>query len=301
MWVATDWRLKALVQQTCSWLPWGERLNYLLQRHLTRSLRLDDHELRMIVEHARSHIAMVRAHHPRPLETLSFFEFGAGWHLAGPLVFHALGVERQLLVDIRPLSRPALVSEAVDRLRGLDAQGWMRRRPPRFSRSAGLRALYGIDYRAPCDARRTGLAAESIDCVTSTDTLEHIPSDDVLAILRECHRILKPDGVASLLIDHQDHYSYFDRRITGINFLRYSDWAWAAYNSSLHHQNRLRHRDYLALVGRAGFTVVDERRAEPTRDELAALARVPLHPRFRGYTLQELAVKHSLLVLRKNA
>src|SRR5262249_3632127 len=119
-----------------------------------------------------------------------------------------------------------------------------------------LKEHYGIDYWAPCDARRTQLEAGSIDWITSTNTLEHIPLQDIHAILQECRRLLRDDGLMSCLIDYEDHYSYFDHSISGYNFLQYSDEAWAFFNPALYYQNRLRHRDYLDLFQSAGFEVV---------------------------------------------
>src|SRR5207253_9552486 len=60
-----------------------------------------------------------------------------------------------------------------------------------------LQECFGIEYRAPCDARRTALGDGSVDYITSTNTLEHIPADDLPAILRECHRLLTPGGFLS--------------------------------------------------------------------------------------------------------
>ena len=149
----------------------------------------------------------------------------------------------------------------------------------------------GIAYLAPRDARNTGLAAESIDFVSSTDTCEHIPEDDLARIFRECHRLLRPGGAFSCRIDLQDHYAYFDRSLSKYNFLRYSEGAWRLVNSPLHFQNRLRSPDYLQLVRGAGFEVLVERPSGPGKDGLEKLRRMPLAPRFRnGYTPEELGV-----------
>src|SRR5205823_13839725 len=89
-----------------------------------------------------------------------------------------------------------------------------------------LEEIYGIDYRAPCDAKKTGLPSLSVDYITSTSTLEHIPPEAIRLILRECYRVLRDRGVISLLIDYNDHYTYSDHKISVYNFLRYSDWVW---------------------------------------------------------------------------
>src|SRR5262249_13944634 len=151
-----------------------------------------------------------------------FYEFGAGWDLASPLSFWALGVGRQVLVDIRDLLRLATLNHTIGLFGQISVE--LPRRPGgALAALSELGPRYGIEYRAPCDARQTGLLARSLDCVTSSNTLEHVPPEDIRAILRECHRCLRDDGVMSFLIDYQDHYSYFDANISGYNFLRYSD------------------------------------------------------------------------------
>lgn len=133
-----------------------------------------------------------------------------------------------------------------------------------------------IDYRAPDDARHTDLADSSIDVVTSTNTLEHIPPHDIVRILTEMRRILRPRGILSVGIDYQDHYSYFGRDITVHNCLRYSDRRWRWFNNDVHFQNRLRHDDHLGPITGAGFRVVDAECVEPTSDELDALRELSL-------------------------
>src|SRR6266568_9295574 len=104
-----DWRYKALFQSAISFIPAGDRVNYLFQRHVTRNLPVDDAKFAEIVVIAQRHVALLNRHGRRPIEQATFYEFGAGWDLIVPLSLYALGVERQILVDIRRLSRPSLV------------------------------------------------------------------------------------------------------------------------------------------------------------------------------------------------
>jgi hypothetical protein len=160
-----------------------------------------------------------------------------------------------------------------------------------------LRERYGIDYLAPRDARRTGLPAQSIDLIHSTNTMEHIPPADLRLILGECRRLLAPAGLVSLYIDYRDHYSYADRGISVYNFLQYSDAAWSRFNSSLQYQNRLRHPDYLELAGQCGFRILSERRVAPSDTDRRLLRRLELDARFRRYDCEDLAVQGAHLVM----
>jgi len=301
-----NWKYKALLQHAFSQTPFGERLNYLFQRHVTKSLPTSDTIFPNHVALAREHMELVAKYLPRSSAEAAWYEFGAGWELIGPLLFYCLGVNRQVLVDIRHLLRIELVNHTIATLQRLATSLALPRVPLSFIEghrpSAAvtvLRSRYGIDYRAPCDARATGLPTASIDCITSTNTLEHVPRDDIVAILRECHRILRSDGIMSFRIDYQDHYSYFDRTISRFNFLRYSDRAWAFFNPGLHYQNRLRHRDHLALVDAAGFEVLEERRADPTAADVTTLRNLSVPLRMRDYTPAEIGVRHAAIVLRK--
>jgi SAM-dependent methyltransferase len=274
------WRGKALLQQVFSRVPAGERMNLLLQRYVTRSLPISDEKLRSMVDHARQHLAAVGPRLSRPLGDATFYEFGAGWELSLALALHTLGVGKQVLVDIRPLGRADLINDVIERL-GL----------PLKIKNVGELSSYGIEYRAPCDARGTGLPDDSIDVITSTNTMEHIPPDDLDGILLECARILRPDGVASFLVDYQDHWSYFDSSLSPYHFLRYSEREWRRWNPSLHYQNRLRHRDYVGKIERAGFEILEIKTRGGSAEDLAALAQLPLDASFGGYTPAELAVQ----------
>ena len=144
------------------------------------------------------------------------------------------------------------------------------------------------------DSVRTG----SVDLVTSTNTLEHIPERDLVPILSECRRLLHADGVLSSRIDLADHYSYFDRGVSPYNFLRYDDSRWRWLNSDLLHQNRLRRPDYLRAFAEAGLEVVEEVASRPDEAGLADLARIDVADRFRGYALDDLAVTALVLVAK---
>jgi hypothetical protein len=293
--VRRDWKQKAALQRVFSWLPGGHRLNYAFQRHVTHGLPIDDHALAAQVDLARHHVEQFRLRGARPLEEAAFFEFGAGWDFAMPLAFSALGVRRQLVVDLRRLGRFDLALDVDERVAGLGAPAT---RPPPASDLASLLAARGIDYRAPADARSTGVADRSIDCVTSTNTLEHIPPADITAIYRELHRIVASEGVISFQIDYQDHYSYFDPSISVYNFLTFDAAAWHRFNPSLHFQNRLRHRDHVALIEAAGFEIIESTLEGGSPEDLEALAALDLAPPFRDVDPAELAIRTSRLTLR---
>lgn len=290
----TDWRLKAAIQGVLSHVPGGAAANYRLQT-LTGGLPIPDAKLATAVATARRHLDAAGEHLGTDLEDASFFEFGAGWDLHVPVAMHALGAGRQTVIDLNPLAREELVRDVCDRLRPHLPEG---AREPVADHGRTFAELLGamrITYQAPADARQTDLSDASVDVVTSTNTLEHIPAPDIARILREMRRILRPGGVLSAFIDYQDHYSYFDGNITVYNYLRYTDRQWRWFNNDLHHQNRLRHDDHLRLITDAGFQVIAVEPHRPDSADLEALERLVLAEPFASPPRENVGIRSALI------
>lgn len=179
-------------------------------------------------------------------------EFGAGKSLAQNIYLSQLGVP-QTVVDLFPMLDFQQVNDAIDQLsaHGVPTHGHV-------SALDDLWKRYHINYLAPADMRRSTFAAGGFDAVISTNTLEHIPQDDIAAIWREARRILSPGGIVSSKIDYSDHYAHSDRSLSITNFLRFTDEQWAKHNHRSHYQNRLRHREQIGLLKAAGFEIVSE-------------------------------------------
>src|SRR5436190_2528781 len=151
------WVAKAAVQRGVGLLPQGERLNYLFQRHVARSLPAGESVFRRKFSRALQHLRAYEEHGPgTPAGDAVFYEFGVGWDLAIPLAYAALGVGRQVLVDIRPSARAELVNDslaAFERLWDeLEREAGRELRPlgEPVSSVAELERL-GIEYLAPRD------------------------------------------------------------------------------------------------------------------------------------------------------
>ena len=303
------WLVKRGLQNVLGVLPASESANYLFQRYVTRRLPIGDAGVARKFRRARSHLAAYERHGPgRALAETTAYEFGAGWDLAIPLSYAALGVGRQVLVDIRPNLRLELVNATLaslarqsDELAAESGRELRDLGPADVASAEELRARFGIEYRAPCDAAATGLEAGSVDLVTSTNTLEHVPAAAIAPILREAARLLRPDGLMSFRIDMQDHASYVDPRRSPYDYLRYSDRAWRFLSPKLEYENRLRLSDYRALFAEAGLAIVDEAVTRPRPEHLAALAQVPLAPRFRRYAPEDLAARAVEVVLQRRS
>jgi SAM-dependent methyltransferase len=306
-----NWRNKAYLQAALSHLPGGHQLNYLFRRHITKTIPASRSVQEADYLFAAQHLSAFRACGSVPIEDALFYEFGVGWDLMIPLSLYSLGVNRQIVTDLVRLLKPSLVILTTGAFPSLKLEP-APLRLPRLSCSSmesdelgrALQASYGINYRAPFDARSTGFPPNSIDYVTTTKVLSFIPPNVLREILRECGRILRPGGVMSVLIDYRDNYRHFDKSISVYNFLQYSDETWERrYNSPLFHQNRLRHCDYRRLFSEVGLQVV---RDEPGYDgtiEAARerLANLQLSERFSAYNPDDLAPVRGIFVLRKGS
>ncbi|MBI4799005.1 MAG: class I SAM-dependent methyltransferase [Desulfarculus sp.] len=299
------WLAKAALQKLLSALPAGEKLNYHLQRRLTKTLPRDRRAMLDRFRTALGNHQAARRHDSSHAAPATAYEFGAGWELGVALCLYMLGVERQVVVDLRPLLNLELLNDAMPKLRDLAAliepPGAGRLRPlpqePILGR-ADLQERLGITYLAPRDARATGLPAGSFDLISSSQVLEHIPQADLVPILAECRRLLSPRGVLCLEVDMHDHFHYFEPGIGPYNFLRFSPGAWRLINSGLHYQNRLRLPDYLHAVERAGLVVVQRAVTWPSAQDLQRLRALPLAAQFAGgrYRPYELAARSVRLV-----
>ncbi len=303
-----NWIVKAAAANVVDILPQTDRIHYFAQRRITGSLPANEVTFRRRRRRALAHLQAFEEHGPdRPLSAAVFYEFGAGWDLTIPLTFWALGVERQILVDVDPHLRPELVNATLRRLR--EGQRRLERaagRPvrgvgPSVRSQADLGTRFGIEYRAPCDARDTGLEPASVDFVSSTSTLEHIPEPHIGPILAECRRLLRPQGILSCRIDMRDHFAYADPDVSPYNFLRFSPGVWRLLNSRLLYLNRLRLPDYLRLIESAGFELLTVDTRGPRPKERKRLETMKLARSFRAYSWDDLAAGSVSVVARPRA
>jgi hypothetical protein len=285
------WRIKGSVFKILDVMPGGDEVHYWLQRWVTRTLPQSENAIGSIWQCARETVSCYEKHcGTRPPEA-TLLEIGAGRDLAYALSLRLLGFAHVLTIDLNPLARIELVQQVLTRLGMVAAM-----EVPTLTSLGELPRLLGLEYRAPMDARRTSLAAGSVHCLVSRDTLEHIPRDDIAAILREAHRILAPRGLVIMQIDYSDHYSHVDRRIGPFNFLTYTERAWRTWNSGFLYQNRLRHGDYVELFRRSGFEVLDE---VVDREQPDANVESRLAPQWRDRDPRDVFALRARIMARK--
>jgi SAM-dependent methyltransferase len=301
-----DWRLKAVLQRTLYRLPAGGRVNYLMQRHVTRTAVMRPAFARNKVEQCGRHWANWAAGSGGAVPD-RVIEVGTGWF---PFVIVGLalaGCREVVTVDRSPLLRPENVAAT---LRVLDeglADGWVGERLGHVDpgRRAVLTQLARHD-RVPAeelsrlgvrlvvgDAAAMPFPDASVDLFVSNNTLEHIAEPALAAMLAEFRRVGRPTARMSHFIDMSDHYSHFDASISPLNFLRFDERAWRRWDNGIVPQNRLRLSDYRRLHERAGFAIVDE---ELTLADESALDAIPLAPAFASRDRDDLRTTYAWVV-----
>lgn len=307
-----DWRIKGAIQKTLSHVPFGARIHHRLQRRsgLARfarecDLKVDD--WRLMMGHLRTtNIAVAGA---------TLVEIGAGWYPTLPVCLWLAGAARISTFDLVRNLRLDLVRQLADHLRG---------HVPMIAREAGLgeslveakRATFAaalargadvasatdgaIDYRAPADFTRSEIADASVDLVFSNSVLEHVEVTVLPAMFRETTRILKPGAAAFHSVNCGDHYAYFDRSISQLHYLQFSEAQWKLWNNPFQYQNRLRAKEFLQFAREAGLVIeLDASKVYPIR--LTQLDEVDVDAMFAGYTREELAITNVDFVARKPA
>lgn len=210
----TSWIVKAAAGRVLSALPGQAAMRNLLATYVTKTLPLPQAAFADRVRVAAEHVAAWRRNGQAEKGDASFFEFGAGWDLTVPLAMATQRVGQQQLYDLNRHVRPDLVEDARVRLaamlgsqecptglREADLSILAEPVPPNPEGFTRWLARRGITYSAPADARKTGLPSASIDCVTSSLTLEHIPPTAISAIFAEMARLIRQGGLLLASID----------------------------------------------------------------------------------------------------
>lgn len=291
------WQIKALTQGALAALPGGVRVNTWLQRLAGGRRDIGAHLRSKVVDDWQVHARLLREF-GHVLQDCTLVEIGSGWLPVLPLCFSLAGARRchsydlVRLLEVRSFDAVLVALEEQLPLIAEAAGQPLEAVRERYARlravgTEGLLSAAGIDYRAPADATMTGLAAGSVDVVFSNSVLEHVDAATLDAMMVECARVLRPGGLASHSVNCGDHYAYFDRGITPLNYLKYSSQEWRRWNNNLLYQNRLRPADFVASAGRGGLRVLAQR-WNPRPQLLQRLPEDAIAPEFRHYDRDDL-------------
>jgi len=297
-----NWLLKAVPQGLLGRLPepLGQAGNAWLQRNVRKNMTCGPGYFEDRVGHCRKHLKNFqfasRSRVPR-----TALDLGVGWHPIVPVGLSLCGTERVTAADIRPFLTESNVRRVLVFYKEYAADDRLSRilpdilperlqlvhralaLPPGTDPLTMLAAV-GVDILV-CDARQLPHKSESLDLVVSSGTLQHIPKEILEGILGEFRRVLHSNGVMSHWSKLSDIYAAFDRKLSRLNFYRFSAAAWRWVESPFENQNRLRLSDYRRIFEETGFSIVREENETAERKELE---RVPVHAEFSSYDEESL-------------
>lgn len=300
-----------MAQKLLGVTPGGGALHYRLQRRLG-GLRDFQREFGLKVEDWT-----IMARHLRdaglPVAGTRFFELGTGWYPTFPFACLLGGAERVETFDLNAHLKPDLVRACAEGLAAhlaMIAEAAGVALPDVAARHARLlahvngeidlgRASGGVvRYHAPADATCSGLADGAVDVVFSNSVLEHVPPEALAPLYRESMRVLRRGGVMFHSVNCGDHYAYVDRKVHQLNYLRYSDRAWAFWNNAFLYQNRLRADAFVDAARDAGFEILlDTSHTRPER--LAQLQAMRVDARFASIAPERLCITTVDFIARK--
>jgi len=256
-----NWKLKALIQNTVSRLPYplNDNIYYRIQKYFGGLGRITPlQELSAGVRMCENIIKFNRI-----IDGKLFFEVGTGRRLSVPLVFWLLGSERIITVDLNQYLIKELIKQDLnyinenqkeirDLFKGLKLYNDRFQKLIELNQTSwnieDLLQLCNIEYISLGDAANVDIENNCVDFHISNTVFEHIHTNKIRSILQEGNRIINKDGLFIHTIDFGDHYCHADQSISSINMLQYSDKEWNRYvNNKYMYMNRLRIDDFINL------------------------------------------------------
>ena len=304
------WYLKAATQRIVGLLPYRDVLHEGLQYFISRSIHLnmpafEDH-LRRDHLHIQNYNQFAMDSAPRPARAV--FEVGTGWHPILPIAMWLCGVDRVWTCDVVSHLNSARVQDTVNHFIQCAESGRLAELlpdvlPDRLEKLRDMSKQPITDFHTylgemgiipiVSDGVYSQVPDNSVDQVLSNVALEYV-SDTVLPRMgAEFRRMMTAQGAMSHDIDMQDQYSYGDQSIPSLNFLKYSDRAWALINNPFIPLNRLRRSDYQRAFEQAGFDV------QVHSEDICSLEdfkRVQLSQRFEAYDPDDVRVLRAWFV-----
>ena len=239
-------------------------------------------------------------------------EIGTGWHPVLPLCFVLAGARSIATFDIvrllgetetfRLLGALEMHVAKIAELAG-ENPATVHAKLLEWRRCKNLGELLSksrIEYFAPADGRVTGLEPDSIDLVYSNSVLEHVPREAIGGLMRESLRVLKPGGLVMHNVGCNDHYAFFDKSISFVNFLQYREREWSFWNNAIQYQNRMRAPEFVEVAIQTGFEVISKK-THVRPGTLEALASMRIAPQFDRFSRDEIAATTVDFIGRKPA
>lgn len=237
------WWGKIGAKLVLSRLPFGYSVWQRLGLFRHGDMDTSEYAIRIFNSHA------VKTGMTNQLHGKTVLELGPGDSIASVIIAAAHGAQA-FLVDagqfVRADIAPYLALERVLTENGLPATDL-----------SGCRDIEEILNRCGAKYMTQGLESlrqikdSSVDMIFSQAVLEHVRRSVFLETMRECRRILRPNGICSHQVDLRDHIG------GALNNLRFSEWLWESefFAKAGFYTNRIQYRKMLDIFVQAGFTV----------------------------------------------
>jgi SAM-dependent methyltransferase len=298
------WQHKARIQNLIASLPIADSAYYAVQRTAggLRSSRLDPFAW---LQASASIVAWITAA-GGTVSGSHFLEVGTGRTVTVPLGLWLCGAGPIVSVDVNRYLSGTLTSECNRLVRSdpgrvreiLESHADLPVFHERCRKLAAFRGdlpeflrLINLQYLSPANATRLPFPEHTFDVHFSHAVLEHVPPPEVLGILQEAKRMLKPEGMLFHNIDPSDHFAHDDASISLINFLQFGDREWEKWagNKYMYH-NRLRAHELRELFDRAGVRVIRQNQTIDQRSLEALRSGFRVDAHFQNLPPEELAV-----------
>tara|TARA_B100001113_G_C21008590_1_gene578221 strand:- start:139 stop:1005 length:867 start_codon:yes stop_codon:yes gene_type:complete len=134
----------------------------------------------------------------------------------------------------------------------------------------------------------------SFDLIFSQAVLEHVRRHEFEETMKECYRLLKPNGVMSHVIDFKDHLG------GDLNNLRFSSYLWEKdwfAPKSGFYTNRLKLSEIIIICEKVGFNIeiIEKKRWKILPNKKSQFAK-----EFQGISDDDLSISGSHLIMTKN-
>jgi len=157
-----------------------------------------------------------------------------------------------------------------------------------------LYAGLNLNYVIEPSGSLSQFPSNSFSLIFSFHVLEHVQREQTRELANSICRLLKPGGFSIHQIGTADHLSSYDKRESSMNYLRYSDTTWRIFfENEVQYFNRLLMTDWLEIFAREGFVLMEKIAGFTNIDSLR------IHPKYRGYTKEDLSCTNLTIVHKK--
>lgn len=298
-----NWKVKAIIQNLVDKLP--SALSYPIYYYLQRSFGgLKTINPINALESTIKIVDIVRKNN-QTIKDKIFLEIGTGRTIDVPIGLWLCGAKKIITIDLNEYLREELVIESITWIKEhqqelkklfgnfVDDQEFNNRMRILLSLRLDLASLLkelNIEYMAPADAAHLPFLNGIIDYHFSINVFEHIPINVLESILLEAKRLLSNEGFLIHLIDLSDHFAHFDKSITSINFMKFSEKEWKKWagNRFMYH-NRLRTYQIYTLLNKVGIDIIWKEEQLDERALVAINQGFPLNEQYVGHFPTQLA------------